>query len=237
MSSPVISLTHSCLAVNTVLPLKMGENAMSFAGNPTTLGEIIRKLRKAANLSQKKLAQLLGVDQTAISSWESGRFYPRQKHIEKLAAIFGVSPAVFYANGDEFRNYTRVGEQGDLYLPVVSYVHAGLGVFNEPEELLMVTIEEARKAHYAMKVKGRSMEPTLFEGDYIGVRQQSVATTGDIVVALVDEFDEVTVKRLKQIATEIILIPDNPEFPSYSSRHHQIKIVGKVTWVKRFLER
>jgi len=230
-------LNHSCLIVNTVLPLKIGENAMSFAGNPTTLGETIRKLRKMAGLSQKKLATLLGVDQTTIAYWESGRNHPRHKYLERLAAIFGVSPAVFYVNGNEFREYVRVGERGDLYLPVVSYVHAGLGVFNEPEELLMVTFEEARKAHYAMKVKGRSMEPALFEGDYIGVRQQSVATTGDIVVALVDEFDEVTVKRLKQIATEIILVPDNPEFPTYSSRHHRIQIVGKVTWVKRFLER
>jgi hypothetical protein len=31
----------------------------------------------------------------------------------------------------------------------------------------MVTLEEARKAHFAMKVKGKSMEPTLLEGDYI----------------------------------------------------------------------
>jgi repressor LexA len=112
-----------------------------------------------------------------------------------------------------------------------------LGVQKEPEELLMVTLEEAQKAHFALKVKGKSMEPTLLEGDYIGVRRQEVATTGDIVVAQVDEFDEVTVKRLKQIATEIILIPDNPEFPSYSSRHHRIRLIGKVTWVKRYLER
>jgi SOS-response transcriptional repressor LexA len=230
-------LNHSCHRVKVVLPLKTGENAMSFAGNPTTLGETIRKLRKMTGLSQKQLAAMLGVDQSTIAYWESGKNFPRHKYLERMAAIFGVSPAVFYVNGDEFRKYVRVGERGDLYLPVVSYVHAGLGVFNEPEELLMVTLEEARKAHYVMKVKGRSMEPTLFEGDYIGVRQQSIATTGDIVVALVDEFDEVTVKRLKQVATEIILVPDNPEFPSYSSKEHRIRIIGKVTWIKRFFER
>ena len=232
-----IILNHSYPGVNTALPLKTGENAMSFAESPTTLGETIRKLRKIAGLSQTKLANLLGVTQSTVAFWESGRNHPRHKYLEKMSAIFGVSPAVFYANGDAFRNYVRVGEKGDLYLPVVSYVHAGLGVFNEPEELLMVTIEEARKAHFTMKVKGKSMEPTLLEGDYIGVRQQEVATTGDIVVAQIDEFDEVTVKRLKQIATEIILVPDNPEFPSYSSRHHRIHIIGKVTWVKRFMER
>ncbi len=203
---------------------------------PSTIGEVIRKLRQNAGMPQARLARLVGVTRSSISQWESGRDYPRLKHIEKMAAIFGVSPTIFFSDSD-FREHVRICERGEIFLPVLSYVHAGLGVQKEPEELLLVTLEEARKAHYAMKVKGRSMEPTLFEGDYIGVRQQSVATTGDIVVALVDEFDEVTVKRLKQIATEIILVPDNPEFPTYSSRHHRIQIVGKVTWVKRFLER
>ncbi|MFA0736025.1 MAG: hypothetical protein OGMRLDGQ_002525 [Candidatus Fervidibacter sp.] len=206
------------------------------ATKPSTIGEVIRKLREEAGISQARLARLLGVTHASVAQWESGRNHPRHKHIEKMAAIFGVPPAVFFADGD-FREYARVGERGDLYLPVVSYVHAGLGVQKEPEELLMVTLEEARKAHFVMKVKGKSMEPTLLEGDYIGVRRQEVATTGDIVVAQVNEFDEVTVKRLKQIATEIILVPDNPEFPSYSSRHHRIRLIGKVTWVKRFLER
>ena len=206
------------------------------ATKPSTIGEVIRKLREEAGISQARLARLLGVTHASVAQWESGRNHPRHKHIEKMAAIFGVPPAVFFADGD-FREYARVGERGDLYLPVVSYVHACLGVQKEPEELLMVTLEEARKAHFVMKVKGKSMEPTLLEGDYIGVRRQEVATTGDIVVAQVNEFDEVTVKRLKQIATEIILVPDNPEFPSYSSRHHRIRLIGKVTWVKRFLER
>ena len=206
------------------------------ATKPSTIGEVIRKLREEAGISQARLARLLGVTHASVAQWESGRNHPRHKHIEKMAAIFGVPPAVFFADGD-FREYARVGERGDLFLPVVSYVHAGLGVQKEPEELLMVTLEEARKAHFALKVKGKSMEPTLLEGDYIGVRRQEVATTGDIVVAQVDEFDEVTVKRLKQIATEIILVPDNPEFPSYSSKEHRIRIIGKVTWIKRFFER
>jgi len=206
------------------------------ATKPYTIGEVIRKLREEAGISQARLARLLGVTHASVAQWESGRNHPRHKHIEKMAAIFGVPPAVFFADGN-FREYARIGERGDLYLPVVSYVHAGLGVQKEPEELLMVTLEEAQKAHFALKVKGKSMEPTLLEGDYIGVRRQEVATTGDIVVAQVDEFDEVTVKRLKQVATEIILVPDNPEFPSYSSRHHRIRLIGKVTWIKRYLER
>ncbi len=210
---------------------------MSFTRSATTLGQIIRKLRKERGLSQVQIASLLGVDQPTVSCWESGRHFPRPYHLEKLAAIFHVSPAVFFAYTDEFREHARIGEDAGLWLPVISYVHAGLGVLSNPEELLSVSVDEARKAHFAMKVKGKSMEPTLLEGDYVGVRLQEVTTTGDIVVAQIDEFDEVTIKRLKQIASEITLVPDNPEFPSYSSRKHRIRIIGKVVWLKRRYEK
>ncbi len=203
----------------------------------TTLGEVIRSLRRERGLSQKKLARMLGIDRASIAHWESGRYFPRPHHLEKLASIFGVSPAVFFAYTDEFREHARIGEDAGLWLPVISYVHAGLGVLSNPEELLSVSVDEARKAHFALKVKGKSMEPTLMEGDYVGVRLQEVATTGDIVIAQIDEFDEVTIKRLKQIASEITLVPDNPEFPSYSSRQHRIRIIGKVVWLKRRYEK
>jgi hypothetical protein len=47
---------------------------------------------------------------------ESGRYHPRHKHIEKMAAIFGVPPAIFFADGD-FREYARVGERATFFCP------------------------------------------------------------------------------------------------------------------------
>ena len=49
----------------------------------------IRKLRLSKRLTQEKLAQLLGVDRTAIAKWESGDQHPRVNTIPKLARVLG----------------------------------------------------------------------------------------------------------------------------------------------------
>lgn len=52
-----------------------------------TFGEKITKLRLAANLSQKKLSELLNASQTCISSWENGVRIPHNEAIKKLIEI------------------------------------------------------------------------------------------------------------------------------------------------------
>lgn len=49
-------------------------------------------LRKKHNLTQRKLAQLLGCSYSFISMLESGQRTPNSEITEKLAGFFGVSP-------------------------------------------------------------------------------------------------------------------------------------------------
>lgn len=45
----------------------------------------LRVLRTAAGLTQKDLADIIKVDQSQVSAWETGRFAPRAGKIPKLA--------------------------------------------------------------------------------------------------------------------------------------------------------
>ena len=45
----------------------------------------LRVLRMAAGLTQKDLANIIKVDQSQVSAWETGRFAPRVGKIPKLA--------------------------------------------------------------------------------------------------------------------------------------------------------
>lgn len=51
---------------------------------PITKG--LKKKRLAAGLSQKELADKLGIVQSAISAWESGEKMPRAAQLPELAA-------------------------------------------------------------------------------------------------------------------------------------------------------
>lgn len=55
------------------------------------LGEKIRTLRKAKNISQEVLAQYLGVSFQAVSKWENGSAMPDVAMIPALASFFEVS--------------------------------------------------------------------------------------------------------------------------------------------------
>lgn len=56
-----------------------------------TLGEKLAKQRKAENLTQEQLAQLLGVSRQTISKWESNIAYPETDKLIRLGNIFHCS--------------------------------------------------------------------------------------------------------------------------------------------------
>ncbi len=51
----------------------------------------LKHLRIKAGLTQKEIAQKLGLQQTAISAWEVGKSTPAPKNIKKLADILSVT--------------------------------------------------------------------------------------------------------------------------------------------------
>ena len=57
------------------------------------MGEKIKAYREAAGLSQKQLADALGLDQSAISNWETGRTAPTINNLYRTADILGCRPA------------------------------------------------------------------------------------------------------------------------------------------------
>lgn len=57
-------------------------------GNREEIGARIRLYRKSRNLSQAKLAEMIGVKQNTISSYESGERAPDYDTIEALADAF-----------------------------------------------------------------------------------------------------------------------------------------------------
>ncbi len=51
----------------------------------------IKYFRKKNHMTQTELANVIGVTQTSVSQWESGRNYPDIKTAKRLADIFGAT--------------------------------------------------------------------------------------------------------------------------------------------------
>jgi ribosome-binding protein aMBF1 (putative translation factor) len=54
-----------------------------------TLGEAVRLARRHAGLPQWQLAKSVGVRQSAVSSWETGRWRPSATHLDGLTRVLG----------------------------------------------------------------------------------------------------------------------------------------------------
>ena len=63
---------------------------------PVFFGEKIRRARKAAGLTQRQLAQMVGVANTSVSNWEKDLSRPDADLIQKLCTILQLQPNEFY---------------------------------------------------------------------------------------------------------------------------------------------
>ncbi|MGN7611911.1 transcriptional repressor LexA [Magnetococcales bacterium HHB-1] len=117
---------------------------------------------------------------------------------------------------------------------ILGEVIAGSPMWAEENIIGEVMVEEryARGSCFALKVRGDSMiEADIHEGDYIIVRRQQLAESGDIVVALLG--NEATVKRLFISDLFIELRPENPKYsPIRITPEDELMILGKVTAVR-----
>lgn len=59
------------------------------------MGRSIRTLRKRRNLTQKELAQLSGLSESSLRSYELGARYPKADSIARIAKALAVAPESF----------------------------------------------------------------------------------------------------------------------------------------------
>ena len=190
----------------------------------------IKKLRQEKKLSQKELADMIPVNQTAISQWERGITSPNPAALKILCKIFNTT-SDYILDFDDEPQKTKKG----IKIPVLGHVAAGipLEAIEDIIDYEEITEDMARQGEYfGLVIKGSSMEPRMTTGDVVIVRQQPDVDTGDIAIVLVNG-DEATCKKIKKTPEGVMLIALNPEYEPlfYSNKQIEqlpVKIIGKV---------
>ncbi|WEV71464.1 S24 family peptidase [Lactobacillus sp. ESL0785] len=78
------------------------------------------------------------------------------------------------------------------------------------------------------------MEPTLNSGDTVFIKQQPTVEDGEITAVLVDDNEEATLKRVKHMGKQILLMPDNTDYsPILLNKENPGRILGKVIESRR----
>ncbi|GLZ79044.1 LexA repressor [Actinorhabdospora filicis] len=119
------------------------------------------------------------------------------------------------------------------FVPVLGEIAAGTPILAEQnaEEVFPLPRELVGEgSHFLLRVKGDSMiNAAIQDGDWVVVRQQDDATSGDIVAALLD--DEATVKTFRRRGEVVELVPQNPAYDPIPANH--ASVLGRVVAVLR----
>ena len=133
------------------------------------------------------------------------------------------------------------GEAG-VRVPLLGRIPAGdptLAV-EDREGFLAVPGRRIDDPLFALRVTGESMiEAGILDGDVVVVRQQSTARSGEVVVVMVGDVEgEATVKvlRKRRGGREIVLEPCNPAFTPRVIAADEVRVLGKVIEVRRYLD-
>lgn len=193
----------------------------------------IKKARKMAGLSQKEVAVTLKVSAPTVSDWESGNMYPSAENLKKLSVLLNC-PIDYLLNQDNFFDGPP-RSTGGVWIPVLGKIAAGIPIeaIEDIEDYEEITKEMASHGeHFALRVKGDSMEPKISNGDVVIVCKQEDCETGDVAAVIVNG-ESATVKRIKKRPEGLMLIPSNPAYePMFYSNEDveklPVKILGKV---------
>lgn len=189
----------------------------------------LKKARINSGLSQEQVAKKIFKSQQAYAKYELGKSSPDPDTITELAKILNVS--IQFLLDKEITPESRKG----VKIPVYGRVAAGIPI-DAIEDIIdyeEITEEEARKGEYfALKIKGRSMEPRIYSGDVVIVRQQPDVDNGDIAIVLING-EEATCKKIKKTPEGVLLISLNPNYEPMFYTNKQIEdlpviILGKV---------
>lgn len=154
-----------------------------------------------------------------------------------LKMAFDVSKAV--DKDHEFEMRSRIIPIREMHsAPILGKIRAGYGL-TAVENIVgyMPTEHVNYEDCFWLKVEGRSMEPRIFEGDYVLVDKEAEIENGDIVAVIVDGEDG-TVKKYEKQENAIILKPLNSACETrvfVGKEQEEIFVVGRVVEIKAVL--
>lgn len=173
---------------------------------------IYKRLRKEKGLTQVELAKILHVNQSTPSKWEKNIAIPDPVMLKQLSNFYGVS--VDYLLGRTDNPTPDTLPTATVKIPLLGNIAAGqpIEAVENVEDYVYISEDMARHGTYfALKVKGNSMEPRIYEGDIAIIRHQGSVNSGEIAAVKVNG-DDVTLKKVEYVKDGVKLIGLNPSF-------------------------
>ncbi len=215
---------------------------------------ILSRVKEALNLTtDMQLAQFFEVNKTTVSNWRKRNtidwnlLFSKCKHISKDWLLDGIGSKDGKLNPEYSNNIIQNINAEEAQPPLLNHsdsipiidieAAAGIGSFNNEhiDVLGYLTLPEnglQRGArYYAIKTRGQSMSPTIFDKDYLIIRHLERSEYADLrdeyVYVVVDSEGKSYVKRIKDRLQKgfIVCMSDNIDkvnYPNFTLEESEI---------------
>lgn len=207
----------------------------------------IKRIREEKGMSQDELARLVGFkSRSSINKIEMGVNDITQSKLIAIANALHVSPGELMGEDKEVSAPADLSSRlpnmvpidaRTFRVPIVGRVAAGRPIVADEEIIGYEYIDNkySKDGHeyFGLRIVGKSMEPTIMDGDIVIVRRQNYVENGEIAIVLIDG-EEATAKEVKESADGITLIGHNtavytPHFYSAQEvKNLPVQIIGRV---------
>lgn len=214
----------------------------------SNLGTRLKAYRKSRNMTLEQLANVLNknnpnlkITKGRLSRWENDKEEPKLSSLKILADYFNVSlDYLIGLSKNPFpKNVFPIDKESFRNVPLVGTIACGTPILAEQniEGFVPMFYNKDLKNDviFALKCKGDSMEPTFRDGDIVFIKKQPSVEDGEIAAVLVDDNEEATLKRIKHVGKQVLLMPDNTSGynPIILDSKNPGKILGKVIESRR----
>lgn len=187
----------------------------------------LEHFRQRAEMTQRELAEKVGVSPQAVSKWESDdEWDPTIYRLRDVADAIGIAM-----------------EDLTGWYPKESFPKVGRVAAGQPSEAIALNAEDrmyapqdiasdVHRSAFFLRVSGDSMNRIFPEGMALLVDPDEQWSDRDIVVVTVNG-DDATVKRIFTAGNTVVLHPEstNPEYQDMTlSSGDDFRVIGKVVW-------
>jgi SOS-response transcriptional repressor LexA len=222
------------------------------------LGEKLKSIRESKKQTLEEFSLSLNEDRQTYYNYEIGSrqlpYFKLHKYAEILKLNYlDILSLLNFNNTDIFQRKPSIPSILDLsvfadtlidkskYKQLPVYAYAGAGKFIdlteiEPIDTILIPKEYANSGSLAVvKVVGKSMEPIIHEGAYIGVDKDNRNFISGNIYAVYLPFEGAVIKKVFTDIKNVILKSENKEFPDIVIPLKNIDkdnfIIGTVKWV------
>ncbi|MCH8030009.1 MAG: helix-turn-helix domain-containing protein [Candidatus Dadabacteria bacterium] len=195
---------------------------------------IIERVKSAKNIRYDiEVAELLGMTQSAFAERKRRNSVPYGE-LMHLCDEEGISY-------DWLLDDKGSGPDSSDFAKINIYALAGAGDAKdleglEPIDSIVLPVEFSFPSLVALKIRGESMEPTIYDGAVVGVDREDKHIINGKIYAVWIPYEGAVIKRVFIDPEKIILRSDNSRFPTSSYKMSELRdreniIIGRASWV------